>query len=53
MRHAQAAAATTLAAIIGHADAGFILRVHARDARDRTTVVAEVLARAENAGVGS
>ena len=46
-------APTTLAAIIGHADAGFTLRVYARDARDTATVVSDVLARAERAGVGS
>lgn len=44
---------TTLAAIIGHTDAGFTLRTYARDARDTATVVADVLARANSAGVGS
>jgi integrase len=44
--------ATTLAALIGHSDAGFTLRVYARDARDSATVVADVLARAESAAVG-
>lgn len=41
---------TTLAAIIGHADAGFTLCVCARDARDTATVVSDVLERAERAG---
>jgi integrase len=45
--------ATTLAQLIGHTDAGFTLRVYARDARDTATVVADVLVRAETAGVGS
>lgn len=45
-------APTTLAKIIGHADAGFTLRVYARDARDTATVVDEVLKRAAGAGVG-
>jgi integrase len=45
--------ATTLAELIGHTDAGFTLRVYARDARDTATVVADVLARAERAGIGS
>jgi integrase len=45
--------ATTLAQLIGHSDAGFTLKVYARDARDTTTIVADVLARAESAGVGS
>jgi hypothetical protein len=44
--------ATTLAQLIGHADAGYTLRVYARDARDTGTVVADVLARASAAGVG-
>jgi len=44
--------ATTLAALIGHADAGFTLRTYARDARDEATVVADVLARASGAGIG-
>lgn len=43
---------TTLAELIGHADAGFTLRVYARDARDKAIVVADVLARASAAGVG-
>lgn len=43
--------ATTLARLTGHADAGFTLRVYARDARDEATVVEDVLARAAGAGV--
>lgn len=42
--------ATTLAELIGHTDAGFTLRVYARDARDTAIIVADVLTRAENAG---
>lgn len=38
--------ATTLARIIGHADAGFSLRVHAKDGRDEAAVVSDVLTRA-------
>jgi integrase len=45
--------ATTLAQLVGHTDAGFTLRRYARDGRDTATVVADVLARAESAGVGS
>lgn len=44
---------TTLAEIIGHADAGFTLKVYARDARDSSAVVEDVLARAAGAGVGA
>ena len=44
--------ATTLARIVGHADAGFSLRVYAKDARDETAVVADVLQRAATAQVG-
>jgi hypothetical protein len=44
--------ATTLARVIGHEDAGFTLRVYARDGRDETTVVEDVLARAMGAGIG-
>ena len=44
--------ATTLARIVGHADAGFSLRVYARDARDETAVVSDVLARAATARIG-
>lgn len=45
--------ATTLARLTGHADAGFTLKVYARDERKPETVVSDVLARAANAGVGS
>lgn len=45
--------ATTLAELVGHADAGFTLRVYARDARDPAAVVADVLARAAEAHVGA
>ena len=45
--------ATTLARITGHADAGFTLKVYARDARDETAMVDDVLARAAAAGVGT
>jgi integrase len=44
--------ATTLAAVIGHADAGITLRVYARENRDATSVVRDVLDRAAAAGVG-
>jgi integrase len=44
--------ATTLARLTGHADAGFTLRVYARDARDETSVVKDVLARANAARMG-
>jgi hypothetical protein len=44
--------ATTLARLTGHADAGFTLRVYARDERKSETVVADVLKRAAGAGVG-
>ena len=44
--------ATTLAAVIGHADAGFTLRVYARENRDAASVVRDVLDRAAAAGVG-
>jgi integrase len=43
---------TTLAQLIGHADAGFTLRVYARDTRDTVAVVSDVLKRAASAGVG-
>jgi integrase len=46
-------APTTLAELIGHADAGFTLRVYARDTRDTATLVADVLARAAGVGIGS
>jgi integrase len=45
--------ATTLARIVGHADAGFSLRVYAKDARDESAVVTDVLARATSAQIGS
>jgi hypothetical protein len=45
-------APTTLAQLIGHADAGFTLRVYARDTRDTAAVVADVLKRASAAGFG-
>jgi integrase len=45
--------ATTLARLTGHADAGFTLRVYARDARDEAVVVSDVLTRASGAGVGT
>jgi integrase len=44
--------APTLAAIAGHSDAGFTLKVYARDPRDPESMTADVLARAEAAGVG-
>jgi integrase len=46
-------APTTLAQLIGHADAGFTLRVYARDTRDTAAVVSDVLDRAASAGIGS
>jgi integrase len=45
--------ATTLARLTGHADAGFTLKVYARDERKAETVVGDVLRRAAGAGVGS
>jgi hypothetical protein len=45
--------ATTLAQLVGHADAGFTLRVYARDGRDTGAVVEDVLARAADANVGT
>jgi integrase len=44
---------TTLAQLIGHADAGFTLRVYARDTRDTATVVSDVLERAAAAGMAT
>jgi integrase len=44
--------ATTLARLTGHKDAGFTLRVYARDGREQTVVTDDVLARARRAGVG-
>jgi integrase len=43
--------ATTLARLTGHADAGFTLRVYARDSRDDAALVEDVLARANGAGI--
>jgi integrase len=43
---------TTLARLTGHADAGFTLRIYARDARDEKTLVEDVLIRAAAAEVG-
>ena len=45
--------ATTLARLTGHTDAGFTLRVYARDGRNDATVVEDVLARAAGAGIGA
>jgi integrase len=45
--------ATTLARLTGHSDAGFTLRVYARDRRDETALVDDVLTRAAGAGVGA
>jgi integrase len=44
--------ATTLARIVGHADAGFSLKVYAKDARDESAVVSDVLTRAATARIG-
>jgi integrase len=44
--------ATTLARLTGHADAGFTLKVYARDRRDERAVVEDMLARAAQAAVG-
>jgi integrase len=44
--------ATTLARLAGHADAGFTLKVYARDRREDGVVVEDVLARAKRAKVG-
>jgi integrase len=44
---------TTLAQVMGHADAGFTLRVYARDGRDTDAIVTDMLARAHEAGVGA
>jgi len=43
--------ATTLARLTGHADAGFALRVYARDSRDDAALVEDVLERASAAGI--
>lgn len=45
--------ATTLARLTGHTDAGFTLRVYARDARDEQAVVDDVLERTRMAGIAS
>lgn len=44
--------ATTLALLVGRADAGFSLKVYAKDARDEATVVEDVLSRAQAARIG-
>jgi hypothetical protein len=44
--------ATTLARLTGHTDAGFTLRVYARDGRDGAAVAQDVLARAAEARIG-
>ena len=44
-------ASTTLAKIVGHADAGFTLRLYAKDARDDAALTADVLDRAARVGV--
>ena len=46
-------APTTLAAVIGHPDAGFTVRRCARDGRGTATVAANMLQRQSAAGVGS
>ena len=43
--------ATTLARLTGHADAGFTLKVYARDARDDAAVAEDVLASATAARI--
>lgn len=45
--------ATTLARLTGHTDAGFTLKVYARDSRDDAAVVEDVLARAAGARIGT
>lgn len=44
--------ATTLARLTGHADAGFTLKVYARDSRNTAAVVNDVLGRAAGFGIG-
>jgi integrase len=44
-------ASTTLAKIVGHEDAGFTLRLYAKDARDDAALTADVLDRAARAWV--
>ena len=59
LRHAFASAlatdldvpSTTLARVVGHADAGFTLKLYAKDARDDAALAADVLKRAASAGV--
>jgi hypothetical protein len=46
-------APTTLAQLIGHADAGFTLRLYACDNRDSDAIVKDVLTRAANANIGA
>ena len=58
LRHAFASAmatdlqvpSTTLARVVGHADAGFTLKLYAKDARDDAALTADVLNRAARAG---
>lgn len=45
--------ATTVARLMGHADAGFTLRAYARDGRDVSAVTEDVLRRAAGAGIGA
>jgi integrase len=44
--------ATTLARLTGHADAGFTLKVYARDGRDVATVTEDFLTRAARSSIG-
>lgn len=44
--------ATTLARLTGHSDAGFTLKVYAKDGRDEAAVVSDLLERASTAGIG-
>jgi hypothetical protein len=46
-------AATTQAAIAGHADPATTFRLYSRDNRHKDTMVADVLQRAAGAGIGS
>lgn len=45
--------ATKLARLTGHADAGFTLRVYARDERNEEAVIEDVLTRAAAGGLGA
>jgi integrase len=45
--------ATTLAKLTGHANAGFTLKVYARDSRETNAIVEDVLVRAAGAGIGT